>query len=243
MTARGLQPTRVNFSIAHLLVWYVVFLFSTTFHEAAHSLLAYWGGDRTAYEGGQVSLDPVPHIRREPFGLVIVPILSFVLQQGQWMIGWASAPYDPDWSRREPRKYSLMSLAGPVANFLLAGLAIVSIKALVAAGVLQIAQFEFGLDHWVEAVPGKSAALSAIAMALSVLFSINIILGTFNLIPIPPLDGAAVIEGLFPNQLRRAFTTVRTTGVYQLLGMVIAWKIAPYVIIPVLHALLPVLMG
>ena len=73
------------------LIWYVVFLFSTTCHEASHSLAAKLGGDLTAFHGGQVTLNPVPHVRREPFGMVLVPLLSFVL--GGWMIGWASAPY------------------------------------------------------------------------------------------------------------------------------------------------------
>jgi hypothetical protein len=50
--------------------WYVVLLFSTTCHEAAHALAAKLGGDLTAFHGGQVSLDPVPHVRREPFGMV-----------------------------------------------------------------------------------------------------------------------------------------------------------------------------
>ena len=66
------------------LVWYVVFLFSTTCHEAAHALAAKLGGDLTAFHGGQVSIDPVPHIRREPFGMVVFPILSYVV--GGWMM-------------------------------------------------------------------------------------------------------------------------------------------------------------
>src|SRR5205807_423080 len=55
------------------LIWYVVFLFSTTCHEAAHALVAYLGGDSTAFEGGQVSLNPVPHMMREPFGMLLFP--------------------------------------------------------------------------------------------------------------------------------------------------------------------------
>ena len=105
--------------------WYVVFLLSTTCHEAAHALAAKLGGDLTAFHGGQVSLDPVPHIRREPFGMVLFPILSYVV--GGWMMGWASAPYDPSWAQRHPRRAAWMSLAGPGANLtltILAGLAI-----------------------------------------------------------------------------------------------------------------------
>src|ERR1700722_7560645 len=57
-------------------IQYVVFLLSTTCHEAAHSLVAKLGGDLTAFAGGQVSLNPIPHIRREPFGMVIMPLLG-----------------------------------------------------------------------------------------------------------------------------------------------------------------------
>src|SRR3954447_22777115 len=78
-------------------IQYVVFLLSTTCHEAAHSLVAKLGGDTTAFEGGQVSLNPIPHIRREPFGMVIMPLLGIFTRSG--LIGWASAPYDPHWSQ------------------------------------------------------------------------------------------------------------------------------------------------
>ena len=72
------------------LIWYVVFLLSTTCHEAAHALAAKWGGDLTAFHGGQVSLDPVPHIRREPFGMVVFPILSYAM--GGWMMAGPVLP-------------------------------------------------------------------------------------------------------------------------------------------------------
>ena len=73
------------------LIWFVVFLFSTTCHEGAHALVAKLGGDPTA--SGQVTLNPIPHIQREKFGMVVMPILSYLL--GGYMMGWASAPYDP----------------------------------------------------------------------------------------------------------------------------------------------------
>src|SRR5436305_998787 len=106
-------------------VWYVVFLLSTTCHEAAHAFVGKLGGDLTAFHGGQVTLDPLPHIRREPFGMVIFPILSYAV--GGWMMGWASAPYDPLWSLRYPRRAGWMSLAGPGANYSLAILAAIAI--------------------------------------------------------------------------------------------------------------------
>jgi hypothetical protein len=76
-------------------IWYIVFLFSTTCHEGAHALAAKLGGDTTAFEGGQVSLNPIPHIRRSPVGLVLVPIISYFV--AHWMIAWAIAPSDPLW--------------------------------------------------------------------------------------------------------------------------------------------------
>ena len=109
-------------TLALLPLWYVVFLLSLTCHEAAHAFVAWRGGDPTAYHGGQVSLNPLPHVLREPFGTVLVPLLSFFFMG--WMLGWASAPYDPYWAARNPRRAALMSAAGPIANFLLAALAL-----------------------------------------------------------------------------------------------------------------------
>src|SRR5258708_32840851 len=106
-------------------IWYIVFFSSTTCHEASHALAAKMGGALTAFEGGQVTLSPIPQIRRSPFGMIVVPIVSFLL--GGWMIGWASAPFDPSGQRRYPRRSAWMALAGPAANFalmLLAGIAI-----------------------------------------------------------------------------------------------------------------------
>src|ERR1017187_7046766 len=115
---------------------YVVFLFSTTCHEAAHALVAKRGGDSTAALGGQISLNPIPHIRRSPFGMVVMPLVGFFLAGG-YMIGWASAPYDPLWERRYPKRAAWMALAGPAANFTLMLLAGVSLRVGTTLGVFQ----------------------------------------------------------------------------------------------------------
>jgi len=81
-------------------VWYVAFLFSTTCHEAAHALVAKLGGDEPQRER-QVSLNPVPHIQREPWAWCD-PDSLFIFTRG--MIGWASAPFNPEWERRHPRR-------------------------------------------------------------------------------------------------------------------------------------------
>ncbi|MBZ0165999.1 MAG: site-2 protease family protein, partial [Candidatus Omnitrophica bacterium] len=97
--------------------WYAAFILSIVIHEAAHALAAYKMGDDTAYEGGQVSLNPQPHIRREPLGMVVIPLVTYFL--GGWMMGWASAPYDPQWAMTYPKRAALMALAGPVSNLCL----------------------------------------------------------------------------------------------------------------------------
>src|SRR5665213_645083 len=166
------------------LIWYIVFLFSTTCHESAHSFVAHLGGDPTAFQGGQVSLNPLPHIRREPVGLVIVPILSYIF--AHWMIGWAIAPYDPAWQQRYPRRAAWMALAGPAANFTLVILSALAIRAGIAFGVFRAPE-SAGFTHIAEAaVPGIAGFA---ATFLSILFVLNLLLGTFNLFPMPPLDG------------------------------------------------------
>jgi len=160
-------------------IWYVVFLFSTTCHEASHALAAKIGGDSTAALGGQLSLNPMPHIQRSFYGMVIFPILSFIVSQGGGMIGWASAPYDPLWERRHPRRSAVMALAGPAANFTLMLLAV----ALIHGGVAL---------HLFHRDPVTGAASFA-ATVLQVLFFLNLLLGTFNLLPVPPLDGSTGI--------------------------------------------------
>jgi Zn-dependent protease len=211
------------------LLWYVVFLLSTTCHEAAHALVAKWGGDLTAYHGGQVSLDPSPHIRREPIGMVVVPILSYLLNH--WMMGWASVPVDPYWGQRHPRRAALVSVAGPVANFSLA----------IVAGILihvgrLIGWFAYpdsiGFTHVVS--PTSAGVAAGAATFLSILFSLNLLLGMFNLIPIPPLDGFSAMGLLMSEEAAGKLQGLRMQmGQFTMIGMVIAW----YVFDPVFEPL------
>lgn len=211
-------------------LWYVVFLFSTTLHEASHALVALRLGDTTAYEGGQVTLNPWPHIRREVFGTVVVPILSFVLTSASWMIGWASAPYDPEWADRWPRRSALMSLAGPVSNLLLVGVAALAIRGGILAGVF-VAPESIGLTRVVMAIePGWEG----VATAVSILFALNLLLFLFNLLPVPPLDGSGVLSLLLPESMARSYQrALWGQPALALLGIVIAWQIFPHLFRPV----------
>jgi len=219
--------------------WYVVFLLSTTCHEAAHALAAKIGGDLTASQGGQVSLDPIPHIRREPFGMVVFPILSYVV--GGWMMGWASAPYDPFWANRHPRRAAWMSLAGPGANLSLAILAGLLIHAGIFIGVFTHPD-AVGFTHIV--VAAQSGTAEGAATLLSVMFSLNLLLGVFNLLPLPPLDGFSAIGVLLPDGAARRFQQFGSRmGAFSIVGLLIAWRVFNPIFYPVfslaLRALYP----
>jgi Zn-dependent protease len=182
---------------------YVAFLFSTTCHEAAHAFVAKLGGDDTAALGGQVTLNPVPHIQREPWGMVVIPILAFVFTRG--MIGWASAPFNPDWERRHPRRAAWMALAGPCANFALM---------LIAALGLRITSNMGWLNR--DPLTGRP---TFIALVLFVFFSLNLLLGIFNLLPAPPLDGSTAIMLLMSESRAQRYLAWLRGNSFAMLGL------------------------
>jgi Zn-dependent protease len=199
-------------------IWYIVFLFSTTCHEASHALAAKIGGDLTAFEGGQVTLNPIPHIRRSILGMVVVPIVSYLL--GGWMIGWASAPFDPSWQRRYPRRSAWMALAGPAANFTLMLLAGIAIRVGMATGYLEPPHF---INYTSVTASAHSSDPTFGATALSILFVLNLLLGTFNLLPVPPLDGHAVIMLFMGENTAHSYLDWVHQSGYAMLGLIVAW--------------------
>lgn len=211
-------------------IWYVAFLFSTTLHEAAHAFASFRLGDPTAYHGGQVSLSPVPHVRRAPLGMVAVPLISYAL--GGWMFGWASAPYDPEWSMRHPRRSGLMALAGPLANLSLVLVSGILIRLGLGLGWLALPVDSFGLDRLV--VASTPGAMEGLAALLSVLFSLNLILFVFNLLPFPPLDGSAVIQLVLSDAFSRKYQEMMRQPMLALAGILVAWKLFGPIFRPIL---------
>jgi Zn-dependent protease len=222
--------------IALGVLWYFVFLFSLTCHEAAHALAAHRGGDPTAAKGGQVTLNPLPHIRREIFGTIIVPILSYVL--GGWMIGWGSAPYDPQWSYRHPHRAAWMALAGPAANILLMLVAVLGIRIGILTGAL-VAPESARFTRVVAAA--HRGPLEGVAIFLSILFSLNLLLALFNLLPIPPLDGHGAICLLFTEDFARRFTAATKNPSLAMIGLLVCWKVFGYLFDPLFRLALNVL--
>ena len=214
--------------LAQGLMYYVVFLLSTTLHEAAHAWAAMRGGDLTAYHGGQVSLDPMPHIRREPFGMVVLPLLS-VLISG-WPFGFASAPYDPRWAHRYPRRAAWMALAGPAANLLLVLLAAGLIRAGIVSGVL------FGPEtiRFGEVVGTRGDGVwDGVAMLLGIVFSLNLLLAIFNLLPLPPLDGSGAMPLVLGEERGRRWQEfIWGNPTFGWIGIILAWQVFPRIFQP-----------
>lgn len=155
--------------------------------------------------------------------MILVPLLCFAV--GSPMIGWASAPYDPLWARRYPRRAGLMSLAGPLANFALVLIAALLLNLGAVAGL-------FGNQP------------DGIVIFLGYLFSLNILLGVFNLIPIPPLDGFTVLALFLPeNAALRLFDLGFQIRRFSFLALLLGWQYFGTILTPIkaaaIHYLLP----
>lgn len=215
--------------------WYIAFLLSITCHEAAHAFAADVGGDSTAKD--QVTLNPIPHMQREPFGTVLIP-LSAVLM-GRQPFGWASAPYNPYWAVRYPRRAVVMTLAGPFANLLLA---------LIAAVMLEVGIYFGAFDtpasvNYTRLVQATSPMFEGAAFLLSILISLNLLLCVFNLLPVPPLDGFGVLTHITHGQFRESLEQARRSPGMMIVGILIASKVLdgifPYVFDVALWVLFP----
>jgi Zn-dependent protease len=182
----------------------IVFLFAISVHESAHAWMAWRLGDPTARMLGRVSLNPIRHI--DPIGTVLLPALAFISHFP--MIGWAKpTPVDPRNFKNYMRDDILTSVAGPISNFLMAIISIVGLRLLLTYGLhTSFAEPVFHLLRW--------------SMA------INVLLGVFNLIPVPPLDGSHVLRHLLPAGARNVYDRIGVLGIVLLFlagGSVIAY--------------------
>ncbi len=161
-----------------------VLLMSVVVHEVAHAQVAFWEGDDTALRLGRITLNPMSHL--DPMGSFIVPLILFFLP-GNFLFGWAKpVPVNPR-NFRDPKWGDIrVSLAGIVANLILA---VISLLLLVL--LLRIRMW-FSEPVVVLDVLGQMAYFG---------LYINLILAVFNLIPLPPLDGSHVLFHLLPPRL------------------------------------------
>jgi len=214
------------------IVFYAVFVFSVTLHEAAHATAALAGGDATAYEGGQVSIDPLPHMRREPFGMVLLPLLT-VFTVG-FPLGYASAPYDPVWAERHPRRAAWMALAGPAANLALVLLIAIGVKVGQMFGAFGVPN-TISFDQITQSTGDPSGLAAGVAYMMSVAFSLNLLLFVLNMMPVRPLDGSDALTLIIPEPLQDGYRAVVQHPAFMILGLILIYTQLHEIFTPLLY--------
>lgn len=202
---KGLTHKVVDFVIQIAVV-----LFALSFHESAHAWSALQFGDTTARDLGRISLNPIRHI--DPFGSILMPILSYLFAG---FIFGAAKPTPVDLrNTKDPRMANLVvSAAGPLSNFLLAVVGIILLR------IIRMGNPAAIVDLF-EALQGDHFAAGALAPVTYLLFYfvlVNTMLGVFNLIPIPPLDGSGVLASLGGPAAQRFLATIAPFGFFILI--------------------------
>ncbi len=186
-------------------IGFLVLIVSLTVHEAAHAWTADRLGDPTARLLGRVSLNPAVHV--DPIGTVLFPLIGMLSRLP--IIGWAKpVPVNTARLRHPRRDFVLIAAAGPLSNLLLAVVAAVLYRAVVAS-VLG--------GHLV-----VGRATSAVGELLLTAAAVNVSLAVFNMIPIPPLDGGNVLAGLLPPGLAPGFNAIRSWGFVALYALMLS---------------------
>ncbi len=201
-------------TLSRVIILAPLILLAVTIHELAHGYVAYRLGDRTAKAAGRLTLNPLKH-------LDLVGTLVFFITQ---MIGWAKpVPVNP-LNFKNPRKDMIwVSLAGPAANLAL-------------AAALALVWHFLGSLRIGPNLQWAMGTLQTLYLMAYIGASINIGLAVFNLIPIPPLDGSHVVEGLLPRDLAMSYERLRPYGFFILLALIFL-RVTDKIIYPVILAI------
>jgi Zn-dependent protease len=190
-------------SIESLLIVAAVAIIAITFHEAAHGYVAWKLGDPTAYQQGRVSFNPIRHI--DPFGTVVLPLILFIASG--WILGWAKpVPVNPSRLNSPRRDMVLVAAAGPGINLALA---------FVSAALLS-------------ALGGLNAEPEFLNKLLRFSIYFNVLIGVFNLIPIPPLDGGRIAVGVLPGSLAFPLARLEPYGMWIVIGVLLIVPLVTY---------------
>jgi Zn-dependent protease len=230
-----------DFDPGNLIIWFIVLLFSLSFHEAAHAWTSEKFGDSTGRYQGRITLNPIAHI--DPFGTILFPIIGFVT--GFPLLGWAKPVQTNPLLWRDKTKANIsVSAAGPISNFILATIAFIIIKVMTSYLLLYpLGGYMFDLVVPIsQEVPGYSqpAFMEPLAKFLSVMLMLNIALGVFNLLPVPPLDGSHVLEEVLPYGMQEAYAQIRPYG-FLLLYALLFLNVLTAIFVPVHHAIVMLL--
>jgi len=160
----------------------------------------------------------MPHIMREPYGTVIIPLLMYF--RSGWMIGWASAPYDIEWARQYPKRHAVMALAGPASNLGIVIISLILIRIGLGLGFFETTRTS--IPEYLVISNGSIVAYT-FARVLSIAFYLNCILFLFNILPIPPLDGFSILKLIIPSSIMGLYEKIAINNVFKIVGIIIAW--------------------
>jgi Zn-dependent protease len=204
------------------LIFFVCLVVAVILHEISHGVVALWFGDDTAKRAGRLTLNPIPHI--DPFGSIILPAMGAL--SGLPVIGFAKpVPVNPARLRRPRRDLVFVSLAGPTTNFLLCLIFAVIARWMVDQGR--------GIGGTFDNATGDLLLEIVFYFAL-----IYLLLGLFNLLPIPPLDGSALVERVLPAKWLPHWYRFRPYGMLVLFALVFFTGVIDTIISPFYDALL-----
>ena len=194
--------------IYNIAVWAIPVLFAITLHEVAHGWTANKLGDGTARMLGRLSLNPIKHI--DPFGTVLLPVMLVIMSSP--IIFGAAKPVPVDMRNfRNPRRdMAIVALAGPLANI---------IMAVFWVAIFYISQLLITSDAVLEGM---------VRMALAGIL-INLVLFTFNLIPIPPLDGGRILSAFLPPKMSDILDKIEPFGFFIVIGLVLLGAFQPII--------------
>jgi len=189
----------------------IAVILGITFHEFSHAAVATLQGDQTARSQGRLTLNPIAHL--DPLGSIALILAGF---------GWGRpVPFNPMRLRSKRVGAALVGLAGPAANFVLALAAAIGVRVLFSTGT---GAFEVNFS----------------LILLDMLVTLNVVLGVFNLLPIPPLDGSRLLSIFLPPSRQNIVYFLDRYGIFLLLGLLI---LAPNLLTPLFRSITRALYG
>lgn len=201
-------------------------LIAITFHEVSHGLIANKLGDPTAKMMGRLTLNPLAHI--DLFGTILLPLM-LILFGSPFVFGYAKpVPINPMNFKNPRRDMAISAAGGPVMNLLLAVASVLAVRfvTIPAAGILP--------DGIV------SKIIDPVGQMLQYSVFINVVLASFNLLPVPPLDGGRVLVGFLPYKQAVSFSKIEPFGFFIVI-ILIATHIADYFVLPLVKFFLSIL--
>jgi Zn-dependent protease len=207
----------------------VALLAAIIIHEYFHGFTAAKLGDPTAFEAGRLSFNPLVHI--DLVGTIIVPIGLLIISGGTATIGWAKPVPINALNFDNPRQdMAKVALAGPGSNFAIATIAALLLR---LGGILPLNIISLILS-------GQSLLINPFLSFLAYLIFINLILGVFNLIPIPPLDGSHILQAYLPREIAYKYRKIEPYGMLIILALFFFFNFFGKVILPLVGAIIKV---